>query len=79
MREYKVISFSQIKNAESDSTRVRFNVLAQKTDNEEVVELKNISLPDFVETGDLIRWCEHQFYDIIDHNGDFIFRRRKEQ
>lgn len=33
-----------------------------------------IHIPKFARAGDLIRHCEHGFYDVIDENGDFIYR-----
>ncbi|MBD0404522.1 hypothetical protein [Flammeovirga sp. EKP202] len=73
-REYQIISFESVENTSTDSKRNRFNVVAIKLDTKNEVELNNISLPSYVIKGDLIRWCEHYFFDVIDSNGDFIYR-----
>ncbi|HTL83076.1 MAG TPA: hypothetical protein VL651_15290 [Bacteroidia bacterium] len=41
---------------------------------EEQIKLPGIRIPKFAKEGDLIRWCEHKFYDVIDENGDLVFR-----
>ena len=74
-REYHIISIEKGQTTLANSKRIRLNVLAKKTHTDEIVELKNISLPTYAIVGDLIKWCEHNYYDVIDGNGGFVYRR----
>ena len=38
------------------------------------IESSKILLRSFAQIGDLIRHCEHCYYDVIDENGDFVYR-----
>ncbi len=77
LREYYIIEIDNNDTTNPNSRRGGFNVIATKVDTNEKVELKNISLPNFARIGDLIRWCDHNFYDVIDSNGDFVYRHKK--
>lgn len=40
----------------------------------EIEKLTKINLPRFAKTGDLIRWAEHNFYYVVDKDGNIIDR-----
>jgi hypothetical protein len=42
--------------------------------NNETIILNTRNVPDFVKVGDLIQHCEHGFYDIVDEEGNIIFK-----
>ncbi|MFK7747113.1 MAG: hypothetical protein AB8B65_01850 [Kordia sp.] len=66
--KYQIIA---IENTESQD---RYTVSAKKVNSDDKVALKNIALPIFVRVGDLIRHCEHNFYDVIDSNDNLVYR-----
>ena len=48
-------------------------VMVQNQDGE-VEKLTRINIPRFARSGDLIRWAEHNFYYVVDENGNIIDR-----
>ena len=48
-------------------------VMVQNQDGE-VEKLTRINIPHFARSGDLIRWAEHNFYYVVDENGNIIDR-----
>lgn len=49
-------------------------VLVSGMDDEKIEKLTRIYIPKFAQVGDLIRRCEHNFYDVVHENGDFVHR-----
>jgi hypothetical protein len=49
-------------------------ILVKRLSDEEEIKLTKAIIPKIAIVGDLIRHCEHNFYDIIDENGEFIYR-----
>lgn len=45
-----------------------------ETEDKNTIILASNKLPKFVQIGDLLRHCEHGFYDIVDDRGNSIFR-----
>jgi len=49
-------------------------VIVKHIDDDKTEKLTGIRIPKFAQVGDLIRRCEHNFYDVIDENGDLVYR-----
>ncbi len=49
-------------------------ILVQKTPDGEEMLLRKVNIPKNAKIGDILKLCEHNFYDIIDENGNFLSR-----
>ena len=50
------------------------NGIRVETKNEEIIVL-NAKLPAFARVGDYIRHVEHSFYDVVDKDGEIVWRK----
>jgi len=73
IREYWVV---EIEKVESEQSLIkRSNVIAKNVETNKIVRLEKIRIPEYTQIGDIIRWAEHRYYDVVDGiDGDFVYR-----
>ena len=62
IRSYRILEF------------LEDGILVKSIIDDKTQKLTNANIPKFAIVGDILRWCEHNFYDVVDEDGDILYR-----